>query len=108
MGQAAAARAARLTHGRARPTRPCAALGRGGKHVAAAAAGADNMMHSIPNVYFDEQHFYMGKSLPTAAQSPRSVRPGGPVWDLRNLRACGLHAVVAVSIRMATASSGTT
>ena len=75
MGQAAAARAARPAHGHARHTRPCAALGRGEKHVAATAAGADNMMHSIPNVYFDEQHFYMGKSLPTAAQSPRSVRP---------------------------------
>ena len=55
--------------------RPCANLGRGEEHVAATAAGADNMMHSIPNVYLDEQHFYMGKSLPTAAQSPRSVRP---------------------------------
>ena len=42
------ARAVPTPPGHTRPTRPCAALGRGEKHVAATAAGADNMMHSIP------------------------------------------------------------
>ena len=91
MGQAAAARAARPTHGRARPARPCAALGRGGKHVAAAAAGAGNMMHSILSIWFELHKIFMGTSICTAARPPRSVRQVPcATWAARGRAGCAL------------------
>ena len=54
--------------------RPCAPLGRRGKHFAVVAAGADGTWDFSCKVLLDNNKFYMGNSASTAARSLRSVR----------------------------------